>query len=206
MLNIQKARFIKSAAAKTDFLFDGRPLVILAGRSNVGKSSIINSLLNRKNFARVGASPGKTSQVNYFLIDERLYLVDLPGYGYAKRSFNERERWAALINEFFQMCGQIRCSAYGLLVIDARHGPLDNDHIMADYYAAAGIPALIVANKCDKLTKNAFSAMQREIATAFPEGTDILMYSAEKGSGRAELLSRISDFEALSVTRTEGES
>ena len=84
-LNIQKTEFIKSAAAKRDFIFDGRPVVIMAGRSNVGKSSVINALLNRKNFARVGASPGKTTQVNYFLVDETLYLIDLPGYGYAKR-------------------------------------------------------------------------------------------------------------------------
>ena len=132
MLNIHNARFVKSAAAKQDFLFDGKPLILLAGRSNVGKSSVINSLLNRKNFARVGTSPGKTTQINYFCIDEAAYLVDLPGYGYAKRSFSERDRWAALIDDFFIHCARnVLANAFGLLIIDARHGPQDADFTIA---------------------------------------------------------------------------
>ena len=96
-VNLQKAEFILSAAAPRDFLRDGLPQIAFAGRSNVGKSSVINRLLNRKNFARVGATPGKTTQVNYFLIDNRVYLTDLPGYGYAKVSKEERERWGRMM-------------------------------------------------------------------------------------------------------------
>lgn len=202
-LNIQKTEFIKSAAAKRDFIFDGRPVVIMAGRSNVGKSSVINALLNRKNFARVGASPGKTTQVNYFLVDETLYLIDLPGYGYAKRSFDERDRWAALIDDFFRMSADGACAALGLLVIDSRHGPLDADLTMADYYASAGIPFIVAANKCDKLNKTEFKKRKAEIETVFAGHAEVIMVSAEKGVGRAELLERINEFVSRAAAEEE---
>ena len=205
MLNLQKTQFIKSAASKVDFLFDGRPLIILAGRSNVGKSSVINSLLNRKNFARVGAAPGKTTQINYFLVDERLYLVDLPGYGYAKRSFEERDRWAALIGDFFQRCAATPSLACGALVIDARHGPLEADLTMADYYAAAGLDFFVVANKSDKLNKTAFADRSREIGAAFEGRADVLMYSAEKGTGRTGLLDKVDCFVRRGMAHNEEE-
>ena len=101
-INYNKAEFIRSAVRPEAFIRDGRPQVTFAGRSNVGKSSVINRLLNRKNFARVGATPGKTTQVNYFLIDNRVYLTDLPGYGYAKVSKEERDRWGRLMESYFQ--------------------------------------------------------------------------------------------------------
>ena len=205
MLNLQKTQFIKSAASKADFLFDGRPLIILAGRSNVGKSSVINSLLNRKNFARVGAAPGKTTQINYFLVDERLYLVDLPGYGYAKRSFEERDRWAALIGDFFQRCAATPSLACGASVIDARHGPLEADLTMADYYAAAGLNFFVVANKSDKLNKTAFADRSREIRAAFAGRADVLMYSAEKGTGRTGLLDKVDCFVRRGMAHNEEE-
>lgn len=100
-VNWNKAEFIRSAAKPADFPRDGLPQVVFAGRSNVGKSSAINRLLNRKNFARVGSAPGKTTHINYFLIDKKLYLVDLPGYGYAKVSKQERDRWGRLIEAWF---------------------------------------------------------------------------------------------------------
>ncbi|HCO62707.1 MAG TPA: ribosome biogenesis GTP-binding protein YsxC, partial [Clostridiales bacterium] len=100
-VNLNKAEFVRSAAKPADFPKDQLPQVVFAGRSNVGKSSVINRLLNRKNFARVGSAPGKTTHINYFLIDSRLYLIDLPGYGYAKVSMKERERWGRLIEAWF---------------------------------------------------------------------------------------------------------
>ena len=99
-MNTQKAQFVRSAASEKDFIDDGRPAVVFAGRSNVGKSSVINCLLQRKNFARVGATPGKTVQVNYFLVDG-IWFVDLPGYGYARVSGDERRRWGGLMESFF---------------------------------------------------------------------------------------------------------
>ncbi len=101
-LNFQKAEFVRSAADKAHFLRDGLPQFAFAGRSNVGKSSVINRLLGRKNLAYVGASPGKTTQINYFLVDRKAYLVDLPGYGYAKVSRAEKERWGRLMDSYFQ--------------------------------------------------------------------------------------------------------
>ena len=100
-INFNKADFVLSAVKASAFIRDGRPQITFAGRSNVGKSSVINRLLNRKNFARVGATPGKTSQINYFLIDDKIYFTDLPGYGYAKVSKEERDRWGRLMESYF---------------------------------------------------------------------------------------------------------
>ena len=119
-INFNKAEFVLSATTQNAFIRDGRPQVTFAGRSNVGKSSVINRLLNRKNFARVGATPGKTSQVNYFRIDGKLYFTDLPGYGYAKVSKEERDRWGRLMESYFQEPGLI---SLGVLIVDARHKP-----------------------------------------------------------------------------------
>ena len=134
-INYNKAEFIRSAVRPDAFIRDGRPQVTFAGRSNVGKSSVINRLLNRKNFARVGATPGKTTQVNYFLIDNRVYLTDLPGYGYAKVSKEERERWGRLMESYFQAPGLI---TLGVLIVDARHKPTADDVTM---FSGSGAPA-----------------------------------------------------------------
>lgn len=122
-------------------------------------------------------------------------MVDLPGYGYAKRSFSERDRWAALIDDFFIHCARnVLANAFGLLIIDARHGPQDADFTMANYFASANIPFVVVANKCDKLNKRECEEQLREITRAFSGREEILLYSAEKGTGRTELLDRINRF------------
>ena len=126
-LNLQRAEFIRSAVKSGDFPRDGLPQVVFSGRSNVGKSSVINRLLNRKNFARVGAAPGKTTHINYFLIDERLYLVDLPGYGYAKVSHEEKARWGRLIEAWF---ADTSLMTLGAMIVDARHKPTADDCTM----------------------------------------------------------------------------
>ena len=125
-LNFGKAEFARSAAAKEQFFWDGKPQFAFAGRSNVGKSSVINRLLNRKNLAYVGSSPGKTTQVNYFSVDNRAYLVDLPGYGYAKVSRAEKERWGRLMESYFQ---EAHITA-GVLIVDIRHKPTVDDLTM----------------------------------------------------------------------------
>ena len=191
-LNTQKAEFVRSAAAARDFPRDGRPQVAFAGRSNVGKSSVINRLLNRKNFARVGSAPGKTTHINYFLIDEKLYLVDLPGYGYAKVSQAEKDRWARLIQSWFDDPGLM---TLGVLIVDARHRPTANDMGMADYFKASGKPWVVVANKLDKVKKSELEgnlALIRE-TLELPEGVKVIPFSAEKGTGREELLRVILD-------------
>ena len=127
-LNVNKAEFIKSAASPRQFIQSSIPSVVFAGKSNVGKSSVINRMLNRKNFARVGASPGKTIHVNYFFIDQKIYFVDLPGYGYAKVSQAERDRWGKLMEDFFATTGLIDL---GVMIVDARHKPTADDVTMA---------------------------------------------------------------------------
>lgn len=189
-LNTQKAEFIRSAAGPKDFPRDLLPQVAFAGRSNVGKSSVINRLLNRKNFARVGSAPGKTTHINYFLIDEKLYLVDLPGYGYAKVSQTEKDRWARLIQSWFD---DPELMSLGILIVDARHKPTANDIGMADYFKASGKPWLVVANKTDKVKKSELEGNLAQIRDTLElsEETAVIPFSAEKGMGRAELLGAI---------------
>ena len=189
-INFNKAEFILSAVQPGAFLRDGRPQVAFAGRSNVGKSSVINRLLNRKNFARVGATPGKTTQVNYFLIDGRIYFTDLPGYGYAKVSKEERDRWGRLMENYFQEQGLI---TLGVLIVDARHKPTADDVTMCTWFKERGCPLIVVANKLDKLKKNEIEPNLQRIwdTLELPDTAALIPFSAEKGIGKTELLSAI---------------
>ena len=186
--NFQKAAFVRSAADKAHFLRDGLPQFAFAGRSNVGKSSVINRLLGRKNLAYVGASPGKTTQINYFLVDSRAYLVDLPGYGYAKVSRAEKERWGRLMDSYFQDEGEILTA--GVLIVDIRHKPTADDVTMHDWFRQTGCPEIIVANKLDKLKKSQVEpalALIRETLELTEEDA-LVPFSAEKGEGKDTLI------------------
>ena len=189
-LNLQRAEFVRSAAKSADFPRDGLPQVVFAGRSNVGKSSVINKILLRKNLARVGAAPGKTTHINYFLIDEKLYLVDLPGYGYAKVSQAERDRWGRLIESWF---ADNALMTLGIMVVDARHKPTADDCTMAEWFKQCGKPFLVVANKLDKLRKSEIEPNMARIreTLGLPDVVKVIAFSAEKGEGRQELLSEI---------------
>ena len=192
-VNLQKAEFVRSAAKAGDFPRDRLPQVAFAGRSNVGKSSVINRLLNRKNFARVGAAPGKTTHINYFLIDGAFYLVDLPGYGYAKVSQAEKARWGRLMESYFQEPGLI---SLGILIVDARHKPSADDVTMCDWFKEAGCPMLVVVNKVDKLKKREVEPNLEIIRQTLelPPDTPLVPFSAEKGDGKTEVLSLLSQF------------
>lgn len=189
-VNWNQAEFIRSAVRPADFLRDGLPQVVFAGRSNVGKSSVINRLLNRKNLARVGSAPGKTTHINYFCIDQKLYLVDLPGYGYAKVSKYERDRWGRLIEAWFADTDRM---AAGMLIVDARHKPTADDCTMAQVFLSTRKPFIVVANKVDKLKKSEIEGNIQLIwnTLELPESTPLMQFSAEKGDGKAELLSQI---------------
>ncbi|MFR4336473.1 MAG: ribosome biogenesis GTP-binding protein YihA/YsxC [Lawsonibacter sp.] len=189
-INVQKAEFILSAASPKDFRRDALPQVAFAGRSNVGKSSVINRLLNRKNFARVGAAPGKTTQINYFKIDNAFYLVDLPGYGYARVSKGERDRWGRLMEGYF---ADPELMTLGVMIVDARHKPTADDCTMAQWYRGAGRPFLVVANKLDKLKKSEVEGNLQRIRETLELGEEdmVIPFSAEKGTGRDELLRAI---------------
>ena len=172
---------------------NGLSEVAVFGKSNVGKSSVINRLLNRKNFARVGASPGKTVHVNYFLIDEKAYFVDLPGYGFAKVSQAERDRWGRLMEEFFAADGLI---TLGVMIVDARHKPTADDITMAQWFKDSQCRLVVVANKLDKLKKSEIEPNLRVIRETLELGENDLLipFSAEKGTGREQLMSEILKF------------
>lgn len=185
-MNLNNAEFLISAASARDFPKNRLPEIAFAGKSNVGKSSVINRILNRKNFARVGERPGKTIHVNYFTIDKTCYFVDLPGYGYAKVSQAEKERWGKLMEDYFA-ASRIDL---GILIVDARHAPTNNDVIMANWFLESGCPFVVVANKLDKLKK---SEVQPNLQTIredleLPDDCPVIPFSAEKGTGRDDLL------------------
>ena len=189
-VNWNMAEFVRSAAKPVDFPRDGLPQVVFAGRSNVGKSSAINRLLNRKNFARVGSAPGKTTHINYYLIDKKLYLVDLPGYGYAKVSKQERDRWGKLIEAWFADADRM---ALGMLIVDARHKPTADDCTMAEVFLNSEKPFAVVANKLDKLKKSevAGNLLQIRETLNLAETVAVIPFSAEKGEGKAQLSGEI---------------
>lgn len=189
-MNIQNVEFVISAAKKADFPRDQLPQVVFSGRSNVGKSSVINCLLGRKNFARVGNSPGKTTHINYFLVDKQLYLVDLPGYGYAKVSQGERDRWGRLIESWFQ---DPSLMTLGVQIVDARHKPTADDITMIECFKMSGKPFIVVANKLDKLKKSEIEPNLLRIRTTLQldDSVKVLPFSAEKKFGRCELLSLV---------------
>ncbi len=184
-MNWNNAEFVRSAAALAQCPRDGMPQIAFAGKSNVGKSSVINCLLRRKNFARVGEAPGKTAHINYFRIDGRFYLVDLPGYGYAKVSKAEKARWAALMEAFFQAAP----FSYGVMIVDARHEPTANDGTMADWFLEWGGPFAVIANKLDKLKNSEKVPNLARIRQMLqlPERVPLVPFSAQSGAGREEL-------------------
>ena len=189
-MNLHNAEFVRSIVSVADCPKDGLPQIAFAGKSNVGKSSVINCLLRRKNFARVGESPGKTTHINFFCIDKTLYFVDLPGYGYAKVPMKEKERWAKLMEQYFAAEDTL---TRGVMIVDARHKPTANDVTMAEWFKASGRPFAVVANKMDKLKK---SEIEPNLACirqtlALPEAVQLIPFSAQSGLGRDTLLGYI---------------
>ncbi len=185
-MNYQNVEFLISAAAVKDFPKNRMPEIAFAGKSNVGKSSVINRILQRKNFARVGEKPGKTIHVNYFTVDRKCYFVDLPGYGFAKVSQAEKERWGRLMESYF---AEQRIDL-GVLIVDYRHAPTNNDITMARWFIDSGCPFVVVANKMDKLKKSELAPNLQTIREdlELPEDCPIIPFSAEKGNGRDELI------------------
>ena len=188
-MNLHNAEFLKSVTEPRNFISDTLPQIVFAGKSNVGKSSVLNCVLRRKNYARVGQKPGKTIHINYFMIDEMCYFVDLPGYGYAKVSKTERARWGRLMEQYFA-AGLVDL---GVMIVDSRHKPTADDCVMASWFLQTGCPLVVVANKVDKLKKSQIEpnlAVIRETLQLFEE-TPIIPFSAEKGTGRDELVARL---------------
>ncbi len=187
-LNLNNVTLRVTAGLANQFPADRIPQIAFSGRSNVGKSSLINSLLNRKSLARVSGEPGKTITINFYDVDSRLYLVDLPGYGYAKRSPADKKRWSALTDGYFTKNPNLDSLKLVCQLIDCRTGPTEDDLVMLDYLRAAGLPHVVVATKTDKLNtteRNAFLAGCKEngLLSSLP----LILYSVRTGAGRDEL-------------------
>lgn len=189
-MNLQKVEFIRSAAQPNAFLSDGLPQIAFSGKSNVGKSSVLNCVLQRKNFARVGQKPGKTIHINYFKVDEKAYFVDLPGYGYAQVAASEKERWGKLMERYFAEPERI---SLGVMIVDARHAPTKLDCVMADLFKSTGRPFLVVANKLDKLKPREIEPNMKCIRETLEldDTVKLIPFSAEKGTGRNDLVQEI---------------
>ena len=190
-MNFNNVEFLISAASAKDLPIKKLPEIAFAGKSNVGKSSVINRLLQRKNFARVGEKPGKTIHVNYFTVDSKCYFVDLPGYGYAKVSQAEKARWSKLMEDYFSSAR----IDLGIFIVDARHVPTNNDITMAQWFLESNCPFIVLANKLDKVKKSQIEGNLQRIREdlSLPEHCPLIPFSAEKGIGRQDVIVNILD-------------
>ena len=199
--HIFSSAYVRAAVNRSQYVNDGRKEIAFIGRSNVGKSSLINSLCGRKKLAFVSREPGKTRTINYYAIQSRRmeneeevrqdwYLVDLPGYGFARRSKAERDRWGRLMENYFRSAGLIDL---GVLIVDARHKPTADDVTMREWFRGSGCPMVVVANKLDKLKRSEIEpnlALIRETLDLGPD--DVLVpFSAEKGEGKDALITAL---------------
>lgn len=188
--NLNNTNLQMSAGLPKQFPGDRLPQIAFSGRSNVGKSSLINSLLNRKNLARVSGEPGKTITVNFYNIDKKLYLVDLPGYGYAKRTKEDQKKWSMLTDGYFTNNPNFDSVRLICQLIDSRIGPTEDDWDMLEYMTEARCNFIVVGTKCDKLNRterNTFEAFMKENMPEVP----YILYSAKTGEGREELWKKI---------------
>ena len=187
-LNIQNTSLKISAGIPSQIPGDPRPQVAFSGRSNVGKSSLINTLLGRKSLARVSSSPGKTITINFYDVDKKLYLVDLPGYGFAKRSPEDKKKWSALTDGYFTSNKNIDRLSLVIQLVDSRVGPTRDDEMMLDFLRASELPFIVVATKCDKLNATERKKNLAAIAShPLIDGTTVIPFSSLKGEGKDEL-------------------
>ncbi len=194
-INVHNAELLISAGRTSQFPSVVLPQVAMSGRSNVGKSSLINTLLGRKSLARVSSTPGKTVTVNFYGIDKKLILVDLPGYGFAKRAVDDKKRWSALTDGFFTDNKNADLLCLTLQLVDLTVGPTADDVMMIEYMKALGLPFVIVASKADKPNKTERAAAEARLRAhpAIPEGTLIIPFSSKTGEGRDDVWRAICD-------------
>jgi len=189
-MKIKSSEFVISAVGPKQYPDEGLPEVALAGRSNVGKSSLINRMLLRKNLARTSSQPGKTQQLNYYRINGELFFVDVPGYGYAKVSRTEREAWGRMIENYLMNREPLKLV---ILLVDLRHPPTALDRSMYDWLSHYGIPLCVVGTKADKLSRSQLPKHAKQVreTLGMPKGQPLVLFSSETGAGRDELWSII---------------
>ncbi|MCH5286292.1 MAG: YihA family ribosome biogenesis GTP-binding protein [Christensenellaceae bacterium] len=185
-MEIKKAEFITSMVGYGPFEGKGLPQVAVAGRSNVGKSSLINRLCNRKALARTSATPGKTRLINVFLLNEFFHLIDLPGYGFAKVDKQEKQRWGRMMQDYFEQADELR---HVLCLVDIRHEPTEDDKNMNKFLRQMGIPFTVIATKADKISRGARMKQLAPICRALlVQPWEVICFSSEDGTGRDQLL------------------
>ncbi|MEN8701202.1 ribosome biogenesis GTP-binding protein YihA/YsxC [Bacillus infantis] len=184
-MKVNSAEIVISAVKPAQYPEESLPEFALAGRSNVGKSSFINKMLNRKNLARTSSKPGKTQTLNFYLINEMMHFVDVPGYGYAKVSKKEREAWGRMIETYFTSREQLKAA---VLIVDLRHPPTKDDIMMYDFLKHHGIRCIIIATKADKIpkTKRQKHFKITKETLELEAGDDIVLFSSETGEGKDE--------------------
>ena len=186
---VKKAQFVQSLSTFRDFPGQGLPEIAMVGKSNVGKSSLINNLTRNSHLARTSAEPGKTRLVNLYMINEAFFLVDLPGYGFAKASKQEKDKWAGMIEGYLQNSKHLR-RAFQL--VDIRHAPTEDDQLMVEYLRHYDIPFTVIATKADKLSKaqrgKNIPVICRTLAV---QPWEVLVHSSKDGTGRDQLLDLI---------------
>lgn len=186
-MKITSAEFVRSAFNRSHWIEDGRPEVAFLGRSNVGKSSLLNSLLGRKGLARTSNTPGRTQSINYFLVNGSFYFVDLPGYGYAKVSKTMRKDWGEMARDYLTDRPEL---VLFIQLVDSRHPPTELDLQLNDWLLVNAKPHIVIATKADKLSKNQLSKQLAVLAEELPDSR-ILPYSAENGIGRDSVWTEI---------------
>ena len=194
-ININNSNIAMTVGNARQFPRDPLPEVALSGRSNVGKSSLINTMLGRKSLARVSSTPGKTITINYYDIDKQLYLVDLPGYGYARRSQESKRSWSSLTEDYFLKNPSADAIKLVVQLIDVRVGPTDDDIMMINWLIDCGVPFVVVATKADKLSKSELRRQLESFEENYFKGTgiEVLPFSSVTRDGKDELWSKIFD-------------
>ncbi len=188
---MKKIEFIKPVYNLTELPKQDLPTVVLCGRSNVGKSSFINSLFNTK-LAKTSSHPGKTRSINYYLIEDKFFLVDLPGFGYARVSKSERDAWQHLLEKYFSLNKNIALAVH---LIDSRHDPMQLDIELNEFLHNQEIPYFVILNKSDKLKQSELASARKQITKFFPEliyAENMLFYSTIKGTGKKEVVKLLS--------------
>lgn len=191
-MKVNKVDFVTSAVSPAQYPTGALPEIALAGRSNVGKSSFINKMLQRKSVARISSKPGKTRTINYFLINDKFHFVDLPGYGYAQVSKTEKEKWGRMMEEYFQTREPLKAV---VLLVDVRHSPTKDDQAMYDYLKHFQIPVIVIATKADKVPRNSWQKhlkIVRETLKMTPDD-GLVLFSSETGQGKDEAWKEIAN-------------